>query len=192
MGWTYSHKRKGQSVKEFFEESGMFKGIEGHKFDLLKMRTVNMRECYCAVKHTKPDGGSHVFGLVILLHYASKDYHNFGYKEMDEGMGPYYYNCPPEILDLLSETDNVNALGWRERCRENAKKSARKKKLKDGTLIRLDRQLKFTNGDRVQEFIYRKVGRKTRLQNPKSKQMYQVTGFRKMDFEIIENAEAVK
>lgn len=190
MGWTYSHKRRGQSVKEFFQESGVFKGINGHEFEILKMKTVKMRECYCAVKYRSPEGKENVFGLVILLHYAPRDYHNFGYKEIEESMGPYQCNCPEDILDLLSETDNKNALNWREQCRKNAKKRASKRKLKDGTLIRLDHELKFTNGDRVKEFIYRKIGRKTRFENPRSGQMYRITGFDRMNFEIIEHEQA--
>jgi len=188
MGWTYSHKRRGQPIKEFFQESGMFKGINGHEFKLLKMRVVNLRECYFAVWHKGPEGKAEVFGGVILLQYASKSYHNFGYKEIEESMGPYQCNCPEDILDLLSETESEYALKWREQCRENAKKNKHKRKLKDGTLIRLDHELKFTNGDREQAFIYRKIGRKTRFENPRSGQMYKITGFNKMNFKIITDA----
>ena len=36
---------------------------------------------------------------------------------MSEDMGPYYFDCPEGILNLLTETDNEHALKWRESCR---------------------------------------------------------------------------
>lgn len=182
MGWTYSHKQRGQSVQEFFENSGCFKGVNGHEFKLLKMKVVKMRTAYCAVWHKAPDGKEHVFGTVILLNYAPSDYHNFGYKEVEESCGPYEAQCPADILDMLSPTDAPYALQWRAKCRENLKK----KEIKNGTLIRLEHELKFTNGDILQEFIYRKIGRKIRFENPTTGQLYFITGFEKMSFEIVE------
>lgn len=34
------------------------------------------------------------------------DHMVFGYKDMSETMGPYNYDCPARILDLLTPTDN--------------------------------------------------------------------------------------
>ena len=44
-------------------------------------------------------------------------------KDMDETMGPLYYDCPKSILNLLSETDNKYALKWRQKCREKLNKT---------------------------------------------------------------------
>ena len=63
-----------------------------------------------------------VHAVVGLTKTDSKDYFNFGCKTMDETMGPYYYDCPKSILDLLTETDNQSALDWRAKCRERAEK----------------------------------------------------------------------
>lgn len=61
-----------------------------------------------------------------------KDYFNFSYKDMCESAGPYRYNCPKGILDLLTATDNEYAINWRNKCRENIQK--KKEKLTKGTL----------------------------------------------------------
>ena len=39
-------------------------------------------------------------------------------------MGPYYYDCPKGILDLLTPTDNECANDWRRKCREKKEKKS--------------------------------------------------------------------
>ena len=48
----------------------------------------------------------------------------WGYKNMDETMGPCEDKCPASILALLSPTDNATANEWSERCRLNIAKAA--------------------------------------------------------------------
>lgn len=39
----------------------------------------------------------------------------WGYKDMCESMGPYYYNCPQKYLDMVPEVANAS---WREKVAE--------------------------------------------------------------------------
>ena len=48
----------------------------------------------------------------------------WGYKDMDETVGPWEDKCPASILALLSPTDSISANEWRERCRRNIAKAA--------------------------------------------------------------------
>lgn len=85
-----------------------------------------------------PEEEQITFGAVFLTSVNMKDYFNFYYKDMTEDMGPYCCECPLSILKLLSPTDNENALAWRERCVENAKKKRDKNALTNlpvGTVI---------------------------------------------------------
>ena len=109
MGWSYTFKPSSMSVADFFKKE--FKGEFGK---VIGCAVKGMRTAYLAYEITK-DGERKVFAFVCLLNY-SKDHYNFGYKDMDESMGPYYYDCPKRILDLLTPTDNVNALEWRKEC----------------------------------------------------------------------------
>lgn len=52
----------------------------------------------------------------------------WGYKDMDESMGPCEDKCPVSILDLLSPTDSQRANEWRDRCRKNAVTAAERRK----------------------------------------------------------------
>lgn len=53
-----------------------------------------------------PLGEQKVFGAVFITSTSKKDYYNFGYKDMEETMGPGDCDCPKSIIDLLSETNN--------------------------------------------------------------------------------------
>jgi hypothetical protein len=51
-----------------------------------------------------------------MLQFYKKDYHNFGYKDMDESAGPYQAECPERILKLLTPTTSQYAQQWRDAC----------------------------------------------------------------------------
>jgi hypothetical protein len=62
----------------------------------------------------------------VYLLDREKDY-GWGYKPMDESMGPYYYGCPVSYLDQADEPVNETAVEWREKVRQLAAERARKK-----------------------------------------------------------------
>lgn len=80
---------------------------------------------YAAVKKTKfsePEKAT-VFAAICMTSVKLKDHFNFSYKDMDETCGPYYYDCPAGILELLSPTNNEYALNWRKKCIEKAEET---------------------------------------------------------------------
>lgn len=89
----------------------------------------------------------------------------FGYKDMDETCGPYYYDCPKTILNLLSQTNNEFALNWRKKCEEqnnrNKEISKSKKMLKDlplGSKIKFNSINSLSNGIEIgDEVILTKI-----------------------------------
>ena len=52
----------------------------------------------------------------------------WGYKDMDETMGPNESKCPASILALLTPTDSKWANEWRERCRKNIAEAAERRR----------------------------------------------------------------
>lgn len=96
------------------------------KFEVLKSAMVGSTY-YAAVKRTKfatetePEQ-SCVFGMVCLTSTDLKNYYNFAYKDMDETCGPFKYDCPKSILDLLTPTESEYANEWRKACYENLAK----------------------------------------------------------------------
>ena len=137
MGWTsyhveptYNPKTKTYTVNRKAECDKMFNcdmtTWDDHKvigkFEVLKSYVVGSTY-YAAIKRTKfatetEIETSEVFAVIVLTSVNNKDYYNFAYKDMDETMGPYQYNCPKSILDLLPPTDNEYAIAWRNKCYE--------------------------------------------------------------------------
>jgi len=188
MGWTFTHKEKDQSIKQFFEKE--FNSEHGKVLDC----AVKNRVAYIAferkTKHKREISSLHdacarcagggwgfshtgelskeqiearfrehtesairtVFALVCLLAYK-RDHFNFGYKDMDECMGPFECDCPARILDLLTDTDYEYAKKWREKCRENLARGRRIQQLQPGAVIELATELRFTDGRRLKRLV---------------------------------------
>ena len=107
MGWTSVNKPKGMSLDEFFDKE--------FKCDSLKLigkgYTKNLSEYYRACYNVEKGV---YFALVCKIHFG-KGYYNFSYKDMDESEGPYFYNCPKRIMDIIERSKPVNeyAKEWR-------------------------------------------------------------------------------
>jgi len=124
MGWTYHQKPN--NVTEWLKETLTWE-TDKKKNTCLKT-AIKFKEAYAAVESIdKETGERYVWAACFMLNYTRDAYYNFGYKDMDESMGPNISNCPASILDLLtpvedhpiSEESKKWANEWRERCRKN-------------------------------------------------------------------------
>lgn len=137
MGWTYQratfYDRMGR-VDRKAECDALYtyhNEETGDRCRVLKSAMVGST-WYGACERTRPNQAPYVFAGVCLTHVFLREYDNFGYKDMDESMGPCERDCPLSILALLSPRDDEYALAWREDCRDNAaKKVASRKVLRD-------------------------------------------------------------
>ena len=120
MGWTFRnarHYKTNGDVDRKAEVDSMYTyENDTCKVSVLKSRMVGS-VYYGAIK-VEENGETTVHGSVVLTSSDKPDF-DFGYKAMSETCGPYYFDCPKSILELLSPTDNQNALEWRQACREN-------------------------------------------------------------------------
>jgi len=181
MGSTGSFVPYGKKPKEVVLEYNNQTSADGREWKILKH------------KSTKGDGfnfsnviyaayqlpSSQVIGMVIGYKYYPKD-REVVHKEMTENEHPYFYECPNNILDMLSETDNENALEWRANCREfNAQ--PKPKKLEDGDKVRFPGGFGTLSADEV--FTVQKRGRTIRFQS--GYVTYNLKGWRKKTYEIV-------
>lgn len=111
MGWTYKERWHDSKI----EECRYSFGNEPEWAVILKDALIG-NTYYAAMRSAKT---GQVWALVVLVDFSNNE---FGYKDMDETMGPCYYDCPISILNLLSQTTNQFALEWREKCRQNRKR----------------------------------------------------------------------
>jgi hypothetical protein len=108
---------------------------------------------YMAIRNAdKATGKAYVFAAVILISNTRK--RGFGYKDMDEGMGPYECACPDRIMRLLSPLAEVPnpgyAADWRARVaahKQAAKdRKAKRAALQPGSIVTLERAVTFRDG----------------------------------------------
>ena len=126
MGWMWT-SLNGEKTRDYLKRRVLeFDGDET-KTTVLDMAICRRKVCYAAVQvNEKITGVTYVYAAVILLAYAPKSQYNFGYKDMDETVGPYERDCPKRILKLLSplheweqfigESGRTWAKEWREDC----------------------------------------------------------------------------
>lgn len=131
MGWTFYTDRRVQTYADERAEITRlctFENADVARCTLIKASKVGST-WYAAVKADRSDGtpresstfevhddGSYVFGAVFLTRY---DEGCWGYKDMDETMGPCASKAPANILNLLSPLKDPEsyAHNWRKRCR---------------------------------------------------------------------------
>lgn len=194
MGWTTTHVPKGKAgeyLRDLFHTDN-----DTVKMELVQGAFRSFKEYYAAVRTTiKATGESYVWACVVLVNYYPHDYHNFGYKDMDETMGPYSYNCPVSILKLLTPTEQIkthiggsaykNSKQWRVASWERALNAEATAKMKDGTIIEFENALHFRGGDSVKKFVMRKRGKAMRFykhnENTNGYYSYQSYRLRKRD-----------
>lgn len=70
---------------------------------------------YAVEELNKEDGTTSVVGGVVI---TSIQNHTLKKNIMDEAQGPFYYDCPKRILDILTPTTSQYAMCWRNKCAE--------------------------------------------------------------------------
>lgn len=126
MGWTsiYSNLNNKDFVNEYLTDNRVIEtSIIGNEVYQLAM-TGDKQNLYIRV--------------TILSRKDGMVY----YKDMDESMGPYYYNCPAKLLKRSTLTDSTS-IEWRGICRQQTQRKKDQKAL-------IDRIKLLKNGDRVE------------------------------------------
>ena len=193
MGWLYMQSLGGHSGPRAYLDDQFTYAREGHRSKVLRSALVAMRTYYAAVEHTRPDGLRTVFAAVCLVRYNPRDREGyvFGYKDLDETMGPCESDCPPAILDLLTPTDSAYAIEWRARCRANAarrKAQSAKPKPKPGQIIVFDAPLRFSDGrtlDRFEVIANRRSGRTMIYRDPVAGGLYRIPNVKTRDYRLM-------
>jgi len=150
MGWTETNWVKGTKIIDWFREICNHEN-EKVKIEVLDAALVKRKHAYAAVQQlSKETGEIKVFAITALVSWSNRGYYNFCYKDMDESMGPYMYDCPERILDLLTPTEYEYAIEWRKKCREYhaVRKAANKKltKFNVGDTVVFKHPIRFQSG----------------------------------------------
>lgn len=183
MGWTTISKyelknEKTDGIKQFL----MDEWERNSDYEVVGCSKVGST-VYMAIKRS--DGV--VFANIVLTSFSSYD---FEWKEMQETMMPYKFDCPKKILDMLTPTDNEYANDWRQRCLDAKAKT--RQKFNDGDIIQFDDTISFTNGYESDKFVLCVNGRKTTFSKYYEGSEHRVSAFRitkwkQKEFKVIGN-----
>ena len=140
------------STKEFLRKEFEYES-DRVRLEVLDIKIVKLNTAYMAVRRTnRVSNESFVFGAVVLLAYP-RGHFDIRYKDMDEDMGPYAVSCPESILNLLTPTDNENALSWRAKCRQTIADRKARLTLRRGMVFKTTNTVRFKNGKEGTLFI---------------------------------------
>jgi hypothetical protein len=152
---------------------------------VLDSACVGNRVWYAATRVERSGQEPYVIALVCLVRWNPRDKEglHFGYKDMEESMGPCEAECPDRILRLLTPTTNEHALEWRRRCQHRL--WLRSRKIEDGMHIRLAQPLTFTDGHVGSEFILVKQGGALSFRPVSGLGRYRIRNFRSLAYEVV-------
>ncbi len=150
MGWLFQYDMlQGQTPAEYFTKHFSCES-ETARSTVLAAATVGGTVYLAIENHIKATAKRYVFCGVILFKNNKKD--GFGYKDMDEGVGPCEVDCPDRIMRLLSPVEGLPNIGYAAEWRANvaaarAKRRAAREtaeKLVPGAVIRLPEPVTFS------------------------------------------------
>jgi hypothetical protein len=194
MGWLYMQSLKGHSgPKQYFDAQCTFSRPEVTS-RVLRSALVNMRVYYAAVEIIRPGAERTVFAAVCLVRYNPRDREGyiFGYKDMDETVGPNESACPAAILNLLTPTEFPYAKAWRQRCREHLtarRKLSSKPSPRPGQTIVFDQPVAFQNGcsfDRFEVASNPRSHRTVLFREPQSGGLYRIRNVKKLAYCLLD------
>jgi hypothetical protein len=109
--WTIcTHKEfKGDYVKEFILEE--YYDIEIAMIHFVPQNNYK-HEVYTIMRNKK----GVIFICLILVEIENNE---IFFKEIEESMGPNYYNCAKELFKYVPVAPNEYALEWRKTCEQN-------------------------------------------------------------------------
>lgn len=194
MGWLYMQSLKGHAgPRQYLDAQFTFARPEATS-KVLRSALVGMRVYYAAVEQIRVAAGEgEVWAAICLVRYNPRDPEGyiFGYKSMEESMGPHECECPKSILDLLTPTDAEYARQWRARCLEAAaarRARAAKPKPRAGQVIVFDEPLAFSDGrsfDRLEVVANPSSHRTVLFRAPGSGRLYRIPNIKSRTYRLI-------
>jgi len=159
MGWSYTYDAtKADIIDNLTRMQGWGEGREGGAIKHC------VRGNVLWTVHEIRDVTTHANAIRFIgcfLLGKAKDC-GWGSKDMEESMGPCYYSCPLEYLDMAPIPEGEYAKGWRDNVRAY---HAAHIKLREGLRLRISGSWKCC-GTPITEVTVRKYGRSWRAYTP--------------------------
>lgn len=136
MGWTFMNSRS--FGKQNLIDHLIAPSYWGEEFRVLGHSVVG-NHLWAAVEHLTDKGDRIKAGdrfIFLALMQSGLPDSGWGYKDLDESMGPCAVDCPLKILELAGTPRTEGAAQWREQVRQQHRKKAETKSLlKPGSVV---------------------------------------------------------
>lgn len=136
MGWIFSTR---PATKAAFVKQLLHEQFSDGRWELID-QSLRGNNLWTLVRPSAEESGP----FIVLFRLQRQD-GCWGYKDMDESMGPYYYDCPLGFLDRAPEPEGHNrnhggtGRTWRDHVRDyHASQRQRQPRPRVGDVIRLD------------------------------------------------------
>ena len=135
MGWLYPYETTTrESLITYLRRPERF----GDNLELVRSTVKGNRHWYLMrIKDT----GLHVIGLDLMQ--GTRGEASWGYKDMDESVGPFYYDVPITYLDAPADETVGSTAAWRARVRHHHAEQ-KNKKPEAGGIVRFGDGREFT------------------------------------------------
>jgi len=110
MGWTFCRNWTRKTLIDYL----LSPEYNGNTFKVIA-HTCTGNNLWVVFERTPEKEKPYRF-IALYLMQNGGDGHGWGYKDMDESCGPYFYNCPLSYLELATPTHEISEHGieWRE------------------------------------------------------------------------------
>jgi hypothetical protein len=178
MGWTFMPSRGRDAVEiirgqlewenDIFTDKVIDHAVVGTTLYLLVCRTP---KAAWEPSTTYVNGADGSFRwIAVVLTSKARNAYDFGYKDLEESMGPVEARCPRRLIAAASPLRHPDpavegnyAARWRQKCLDQvAAKARRKAELVHGATIRVSSVLDFTDGHKDDRFVVEIVKRRGR------------------------------
>ena len=106
MGWTFGYSKPSeikQMVLNSFKETGYY--------ELIDIKSTQYgKHMWVAIKNKETNQS--IILLYLIQKNAGRD--GWGYKDMDESMGPYVHDCPLELIEKTTGDGREYSINWRK------------------------------------------------------------------------------
>ena len=195
MGWLYMKSLKDHSGPRQYLDAQFTYERPDVISKVLRSALVGIRVYYAAVEQTRiATGEREVWAAICLVRYNPRDPegHIFGYKDMEESMGPCECDCSEPIFKLLTPTDREYAMQWRVRCRENIaarRAKAAKPGPRAGQVIVFDEPLCFADGrsfEQLEVIANPRSHRTVLFRAPGSGSLYRIPNIKSRTYRLVD------
>jgi len=137
MGWEYAWNSRKELIAHLCDEQ------TGYRTLARKATSERGQSVLWAVHELGPEHEDNPGLRFIVCYLIGHDRRHglYGYKELGETMGPFYYSCPLSFLEMAPEPEGENVKEWRECVRkyhaDMAERARRLKALKIGDTVEL-------------------------------------------------------